>query len=382
MSDWEKTSTIAEKTPDVETAPPQPSTLRRRADVVVGEARRWYRNLTTENVTNNLKTMAWVAPLTILIWVYAEREQLYTTPDPVSVPISVEAEDSAHRVVTLKTPSDPNILLTLTGARGQVDRVLAALQPQGDKRGLVITLRNSAGLGDVKLDTKSEIANNEIFRKAGVEVVKCQPESLVFNVDTIDEVEVPVIKPDDPTLQTATFAPDRVMMRGPRKLLETTTPQAMAYLGGLTPDQRQPGKPFTATVPIRPPTRDPQISVVPDSVTATLVFSEREAWMEASSVPVWAVAPPLMREHFAIGYEPPVLSRPVRFIGPKDRLDQLKAAYAANQVPIIAQFRVYDSDTGSTTPKTGQLTFFGLPDGVRAIPDPSETSVQYTVTPK
>ena len=35
---------------------------------------------TRENLVNFARTMAWVVPLTILIWVYAEREQVATAP--------------------------------------------------------------------------------------------------------------------------------------------------------------------------------------------------------------------------------------------------------------------------------------------------------------
>src|SRR5688572_16294126 len=39
--------------------------------------RRWARDtFSREQIISSLKSLAWVAPLTVLIWIYAEREQL------------------------------------------------------------------------------------------------------------------------------------------------------------------------------------------------------------------------------------------------------------------------------------------------------------------
>src|SRR5205807_2622098 len=55
----------------------------------------WHRfgaRFTRENVISNLKTLAWVVPLTLLIWIYAEREQVATTKD-VAVPFDMVSLD-------------------------------------------------------------------------------------------------------------------------------------------------------------------------------------------------------------------------------------------------------------------------------------------------
>src|SRR5688500_925653 len=62
------------------TAPAQPSgktserrSLGRRSSALV---RRWARDtFNREQLLSSLRALAWVAPLTLLIWIYAEREQ-------------------------------------------------------------------------------------------------------------------------------------------------------------------------------------------------------------------------------------------------------------------------------------------------------------------
>src|SRR6478735_8471482 len=75
---------------------------------------RWQRfvsRFTRENVISHLKTLAWVVPLTLLIWIYAEREQV-DTPEDVAVPFELFSVDRG-RVVSLPAPQDKNLILTL-----------------------------------------------------------------------------------------------------------------------------------------------------------------------------------------------------------------------------------------------------------------------------
>src|ERR671922_2924546 len=56
-----------------------------------------------------LKTFLWVAPLTALIWIYAEREQIDRAQD-VRVPIKLVSK-STDRIITIKEPTDRMISL-------------------------------------------------------------------------------------------------------------------------------------------------------------------------------------------------------------------------------------------------------------------------------
>src|SRR6266550_1275429 len=82
-----------------------------------------------QKVIDVSKTLAWVAPLTVLIWIYAEREQ--SVPySGVSFPIELRTTDS-NRLVTLRDPSDHNVVATLLGPRTAVERVMRELQSSG-----------------------------------------------------------------------------------------------------------------------------------------------------------------------------------------------------------------------------------------------------------
>ena len=78
--------------------PPRP--LRKR---VAWAARTWARStFSRDSFLSSLKSLLWVAPLTVLIWVYAEREQVVTLK---GVAVSLEMRSNeAGRVVRVLSP--------------------------------------------------------------------------------------------------------------------------------------------------------------------------------------------------------------------------------------------------------------------------------------
>src|SRR5918993_1772552 len=103
---------------------PRPASNRTWRDDVSAEWTRFHTSLTRENLIAHAKTLAWVAPLTLLIWIYAEREQVANYKDePVPFEL-VNSDDS--RYVSLK--HDENLILELTGPRARVGDVLNKLR--------------------------------------------------------------------------------------------------------------------------------------------------------------------------------------------------------------------------------------------------------------
>src|SRR5947208_12416100 len=88
--------------------------------------RRNFGNITREQIISNLKTLAWVVPLTLLIWIYAEREQVATTKD-VAVPFELVSVDP-NVAVTLNRAQDKNLILELQGPQARLQDVLTKLR--------------------------------------------------------------------------------------------------------------------------------------------------------------------------------------------------------------------------------------------------------------
>src|SRR5688572_20598598 len=69
---------------------------------------------------HGLKTFLWVAPLTALIWVYAEREQIDKAE--VRVPIAL-ISTSTDRVITVTSPTDRYISLDIQGPKASLEEL-------------------------------------------------------------------------------------------------------------------------------------------------------------------------------------------------------------------------------------------------------------------
>src|SRR3954467_1240724 len=64
----------------------------------------------TYSRAGGIKTFLWVAPLTVLIWIYAEREQIDRVD--VRVPIKLLSK-SPDRIITLNSPVDGMVNLDI-----------------------------------------------------------------------------------------------------------------------------------------------------------------------------------------------------------------------------------------------------------------------------
>ena len=73
-----------------------------------------------QQLIEGVKAFLWVAPLTILIWIYAEREQLATQKN---FPIPIEIRSSDPRQVIEILTGDGTVRADLVGPRAQLDRV-------------------------------------------------------------------------------------------------------------------------------------------------------------------------------------------------------------------------------------------------------------------
>src|SRR5215207_6828460 len=85
-----------------------------------------------QQLVDALKAFLWVAPLTILIWIYAEREQLVTQKN-FPIPVEVRSADP-RQVITVTRPADGSITAELVGPRAQLDRVREEFGRNSDAR--------------------------------------------------------------------------------------------------------------------------------------------------------------------------------------------------------------------------------------------------------
>jgi hypothetical protein len=203
---------------------PRAASARTWRDDVSAEWNRVRNGLTRENLISKAKTLAWVAPLTLLIWIYAEREQVAEYKDE-PVPFELVNNDDS-RYVSLK--QDENLILNLTGPRARVNDVLNKLRGGRDPRGLQLEIPKLDLNRETPIDALPLVRNQRIFIDNGITVLSCQPPRLNVQVDEKVEREATIVRPPARNNIDATFIPPTVKVRGPLGALQ----RAEQTLGG------------------------------------------------------------------------------------------------------------------------------------------------------
>lgn len=310
------------------------------------------------NLLGALRTLLWLAPLTILIWFTAESSQF--TQKTVTVRLNLVAADT-NRVAQLVEPADQTVRVQIRGPRALIDRVAPS-----DTLSMDLPLADATSPGLAARQAAPLLAQAPLFREARrVQILSTAPAELRVNVDEVVERRVPVTVPADvENLEAAVFDPPTVTIRGPAGVLREAERGgrllAEASLLGL-PVLRDPGKKDPFAVNVTTPL-GPGVSVAPATVTAVVEVRETDVRLTVESMPVFVSVPAPFTDGFSVAVEPasvynvPVIGAPRQVAMLRDKLFS----------PVARVEFTYDElnrlRDGQTVTKTPQ---FVLPDRVR-----------------
>jgi hypothetical protein len=351
-------------------APPKPTIVDYYARKAAEEARRLHRSLTRENIVSFLKTMLLVVPLTLLLWFYAEQEQIETESN-VPVAIQVKSSDPS-RVVTL-LPGENSILCDLRGPHSNMESVRELLNTNNP---VTIDVDASVPTGVQEIQTLPRVDANARFKDLGITVEKASPEYLRVNVDTlVDQANIPIIPPANlPTLQTVIFTPSTVTVHGPSQRLQELENQP----GGLRitadianlPILQVPGQHDPISVPLVPIDPTGQVTCSTNAVLATLTVRDADVTYEAT-VPILMTITPTLADGYKITYDQPIN---VKLVGPPEAIDQIRN----NAARPVGAFEITDS-SDVINPHPKPVVMLDLPPGVRVAPG-ENPQITYTAT--
>jgi hypothetical protein len=355
----------------------EPRALNYAPPLTLGErVRGWFPS--GEQFVNVLKTLIWVAPLTLLIWIYAEREQTVTVSG-VTFPVDVRTVDP-DRWVMLRSPADKNIIVELSGPRAMVDRVRDLLQPKPDAPPVLVHVDPQLATGGQELLTVAQINNHHVFRNNGITVKSAQPPYLRVDIDTYVEREVPVrVPPDVAGLlgDQTRFAPDRVRLRAPKHLIdaadEEKTPLVVyADLGKREELRTKTGVQKLEGVPVYWSRRE-SVTLAPVTVTATLDIKQRDVEWTIPSVTIFKESPAKFEDAYVVDYEAQIKN--VAVTGPPEQIEKLKSG----EFKYRATFEVSAFDPPGAALK--KPLRFELPQGVQLTKE-AKARTDWTVTIK
>jgi hypothetical protein len=333
--------------------------------------RRWLRrNTSRDAIVSSVKTLAWVAPLTLLIWVYAEREQ--ETPLP-SVPILISVKSSdPNRVVKLVRDGDRVVMGDLRGPRSSLDIVRGELAKNDKAIQIDVPSSFQPGLRDI--DVTLQIPNNPLFVDNGVKVDAIHPQSVQVMIDTLDSVEVPVeVRPSDSAALAShpVFTPAVVKITAPHSVVENYQAKGemkvyadLAMLDVL----QQPGThDNVANIPLVTPVQDENMTLSQSTVKGSIEVKAADARDTLNSLPVWVGgAPPVMRD-YEVQLTQPVITN-VTVIGPADKIQELMKPDSTLRAEARAWLIITSSDTRNIGTVQSKKLLYVLPKGVSVSP--------------
>jgi len=358
--------------------PPSPVVLRpaeRKANARrwASVVRRWFREtFSREQLVSSLRSLIWVAPLTVLIWIYAEREQV----EPATAQFPIEIRSGAPgQVAHLADSRGGTVLATIRGPKAKVSQAVEALQA-GAPVQVFVGGGRQPGFHDIEIPTLIEA--DPRLRDNGLSVIGCTPPMIRVEVDTLREDQLDVkIRPDVAPLLNGPplFDPPRVKVAAPASALDKAKG---AYVeADLPPDQRSPGRHGPVSVRISVVgLAGPDVALRQSSVMATFDVRDADERLELNRVPIKMLITQEIADAYRVIPDRKFdLSVPV--YGPPDLIQQLRNG----DLPVKpeANFSVTSADV--TAGKVTRKLEYVLPEGIRML-NQDKKEITFTITPR
>ncbi len=219
------------------------------ASAVVGDGTHWWTRLDWHRLLPGLRTLAWVALITGLIWLWADLEHTGTLPAAATVNVT-PPPGSRLRIVE-PGPEGETIHLELAGSQASLEELSRQIN-SGEP--LVFDLQPELDwpLGRREVDLAEVLNRWPRLRDLGLTVRSVKPATLSLELDRWVPVEADVrlAHDEDVQLDTPTISPESVTVLVPESRLgeigqNPTLPTQWLNLDGVPRDQE-----VTRTVPL------------------------------------------------------------------------------------------------------------------------------------
>lgn len=364
------TSLDKPKSPNDRAASRNPRSNSFTQDLIRG-LRVWaHHTFSVTSLLSGLKSLLWVAPLSVVIWIYAEQDDV--GPDTATATISVHSANPS-RVVRLLDPPDGRITFIITGAnnnRQHTREQLAALSSlQIDVPESILTTTGYHQLSGALIN------DMDVFRTNGIVVSKVP--DLTVTVDELRDVDVEVqAAPLEGKNLVAppVFTPRRVHVKAPSSLIPTSRAKLVAYAHlDETGEALTPGPHDLPAVPLTVAFGDKDTRITPLTVAAHFEVKNSDATGQVPAMPVWAIYPPTIEDKYKAVYDPQVLPS-VTVTGPEELVNKL-VNNTYTPAP-KATFEVSPDLSGVGAEQTVRLQF-DLPPDVHVSPEFAQKRVTY-----
>jgi hypothetical protein len=308
------------------------------------------------------KTFLWVAPLTALIWIYAEREQIDRASE-VRVPFTLVSK-STDRIITVNTPNDRMISLDLQGPRASLNDLREVLS----KAPLQVYISPDVNYsGDISL--VDPINKSDLFKTYAVTASAARP-PVNIKVEAKAARRIPVRpRPQDKFVNNPTFEPESVLVEGPKSILEGIKPEELVAYADLSDFASKPPGSYVQDVRISLGSATFAEGVTMKETVRARVEISKSAPSPIPPIPIVLQinGRVLSDDKFKIATTQDTLTG-VEVIGPPDKVEMIKQRnFPAAVVVDMTDAKSFDFATITTTaekPYTLKPENYRMPPGV------------------
>ena len=370
----------------VQSVPPAPRTTPDYAPrparwrAVRSRLRSWTRGtFSRDSLLSSLRSLAWVVPLTVLIWVYAEREQVATQQN-FGFTVDVRSTDPTQ-IVSLRSPGGGVMHADLRGPQGGIDEVRKWLESGP----VDLDIDHNFEPGDHPIS--ADVLNNQPrLKQLGVNMSNFMPTELLVHVDALverDGIKISASPEDLKKLAAPpVFTPDHVRITVPRSVYLDARARGQELT--VYADFRQfkemgeEGKHTLSSVPlvfsVKADAADAKIS--PATVSAQIEVRRSDAEWTLNGVAVYAACPQIDKaDKLKPSYS--TVINGITVVGPPDAIERLKRQGSTEGYK--ASFFVTDWTSPTGTPHEAKLNL-ELPPGVR--PKGADPTITYMLVPR
>lgn len=282
--------------------------------------------LSREKVSTVFKTLLWVVPLTLLIWIYAERQQLAEVSG-VTLPVEIVSNDPT-KVFSIQSPASKNIVVKLKGPRVALEQVQKLFNPLNGSVAAQIPY-DATDPSPTQTIRAVRVREDKRLADAGISVESAEPADIRFYVDTLVEKEYRVEVADRGRYGAPPkFTPETVKVRGPSRVLNnpdmSLKVQAdIASAMSRAPDSDEPIKLSDVKLNVIGGDTGANITLSPSTVTA-LVTPVKATEAPLPVVRVMIAAPKVVLDRYLIEIPSGVETIPnVVVSGPEELVNRL-----------------------------------------------------------
>lgn len=341
-----------------------------------GAQDRWLRR---DRVVDFLKSLLWVAPLTLLIWVYAEQEQRTTQPN-VPILLNIRSTDP-NRIVRVLTRGGDIATADLTASRSRLDLVKSKLEASDRDRPVTIEVDNTRPLGEQEILIAPRVQSASFFVDNNVSVENVHPQSVLVMVDQLEDREIDIRTPPEMKNLAAppVFEPRTVRVRAPRSALDAAEKTQGGRLYAIAnvdanPELMRPGSHDATSVPLLPPPGIQNEELQQQNVKVTLTIKLSDDTLKIESMPVFVSSAKAFLPSVEIECADVVPN--VTVVGPPEQIQLIRDKKFIPHATLSI-----DRTDGFDRPLERTLDF-KLPEGVTVVPEDRARPFSFTLKAK